>query len=71
MRSVFLTVLVLLFIVGLLAFFLGTIVGFNTAFDSLSNCVEVRCEKIGVDAEKCELCPYEGDTIRKSISKVG
>lgn len=62
---------VVLCIVAVLAFLVGTVVGFNTALDSLSGCVQVDCEDIGVVAEQCEVCPHNDMLIKKTVKKQG
>jgi Na+/citrate or Na+/malate symporter len=46
---------------GLLAaafvgFIVGTVVGFNTAMQSLSSCQPHDCTSLGVNATSCEVC---------------
>jgi hypothetical protein len=55
------TTLVALIIVGFIiiigaAFVLGTVVGFNTAMNSLSSCEQRPCTTLGVNASSCEVC---------------
>lgn len=53
----------LLFILA--AFMLGTVVGFNTAITHISNCQEVECTDLGIDADTCEICSAERTVILK------
>jgi hypothetical protein len=46
-----------LLVVLLFSFIIGTVIGFETAMNTLSQCEEVKCDEIGVQtATHCEVC---------------